>query len=303
MQRRNTSAPGWAAMAWLGLGLMGACHPGADPAELEGVEMEAEFEALKAQTARDINGRTVYMVEWDLALNEAQLRRYYRERVSRSQAVGTDERGLTIHQVGGQDDRWSREDGLDLTYCVSTAFGTDQARAIEEMADATARWMRVANVRFRYQPNENGTCTAANPDIDIPVRPWNQGGACAFFPSGGGCVAGTLVIDFDDLDTNPFYQQNSPEVTTTGVFTHELGHVLGFRHEHIRDEAAPLPFNCSSESNLDEWRTLTAYDAASTMHYPWCNGVLESDLSITPLDAEGGRVAYGLPSYTFGAVL
>ena len=42
---------------------------------------------------------------------------------------------------------------------------------------------------------------------------------------------------------------------------HELGHILGFRHEHIRSEA---------NSSCDEggaFRAVTDYDQASVMHY------------------------------------
>jgi len=230
-------------------------------------------------------------------MNEAQLREYYR---AHFEDVGSTVSPLTINEVGGEQDRWPGREALSLTYCVSTAFGTDQGRAIEEMAAATGRWTRVANVRFEYLPGENGSCDANNADIDVPVRPWTSGGACAFFPSGGGCVAGTLVIDFDDLDTNPFYAQNSPDVTTTGVFTHELGHVLGFRHEHIRPEAVTT---CSNEPEFPDWQTLTEYDMQSTMHYPWCGGVMTSDLDVTGLDAEGGRVVYGLSAAMYAAVL
>jgi len=49
-------------------------------------------------------------------------------------------------------------------------------------------------------------------------------------------------------------------VTSQGVFRHELGHVLGLRHEHIR---APGTF-CTEDSS---WRGVTAYDSASVMHY------------------------------------
>ncbi|WP_437962161.1 M57 family metalloprotease [Sorangium sp. So ce119] len=144
-----------------------------------------------------------------------------------------------------------------------------------------------ADVDFVYVPGQNGDCNNANTNVVFAVRPWNSGGACSFFPSGGGCVARTVVIDYNDLDTNPFYETNAPNMTTTGVVTHELGHVLGLRHEHVRAESGGT---CVEGG---EWRTLTRYDAGSTMHYPWCNGVMTSDLSITGFDALGARKLYG----------
>jgi hypothetical protein len=70
---------------------------------------------------------------------------------------------------------------------------------------------------------------------------------------------------------------------------HELGHTLGFRHEHTR-----APDGCFEDSS---WRELTAYDPGSTMHYPWCpGGQVTSTLQPTPFDAEGAAAVHGPPS-------
>src|SRR5678815_2857671 len=58
-------------------------------------------------------------------------------------------------------------------------------------------------------------------------------------------------------------------VTWAGVARHELGHILGFRHEHPWAPGAP----CSEQQtytapNVDlTGRRLTAYDQVSVMHY------------------------------------
>ena len=74
----------------------------------------------------------------------------------------------------------------------------------------------------------------------------------------------------------------------TGVLRHELGHILGFRHEHIRPEAAAP--ECSENPN---WRALTTYDSASVMHYIYCNGTGSGSLALTPRDLEGLYLEYG----------
>src|SRR5690606_9589374 len=66
------------------------------------------------------------------------------------------------------------------------------------------------------------------------------------------------------------------------------GHVLGFRHEHIRPENAGNYF-CYEDTNF---RTITEYDARSVMHYPQCDGEGDWGLALTEKDAEGARFFY-----------
>jgi hypothetical protein len=258
----------------IGLALCGsmACSTSQEP--------EYSWEEFQQRAARVVDGRTIYIVEWDRPVTLDQLRAYYDTNVV-NRGTATVSQESTVNVFNGQDDVWRGDDGLRLTYCVSNDFGTDKARAVNEMHAATRAWEDVGHVNFRYVPSQDATCSNTNTSIGFAVRPWNSGGACAFFPSGDACVARTVVIDFDDLDTNPFFANNAPNVETVGVFRHELGHVLGLRHEHTRPDAG---LGCFEDNS---WRAVTDYDQSSVMHYPWCNGVSTSDLSITAVDRLG----------------
>ena len=69
------------------------------------------------------------------------------------------------------------------------------------------------------------------------------------------------------------------------MLRHELGHTIGFRHEHTRLTST----GCYEDA---AWRALTSYDASSVMHYPQCNGTQTGDLVLTSLDKSGARSLY-----------
>jgi hypothetical protein len=247
------------------------------------------WEQFKRAATREFNGETFYVADGDLRVTLDELRQDYDQRLAAllegDTGIAQTEQSSTVNQVGGIDDLWPVGSRRDLTYCVSDSFGADKARAISEMAQATRDWERYGNFHFRYVPAQDASCTNANTSIVFSVQPWSGSGACAFFPSGGGCVERTLVMNFSAFATGA--------VTSQGVFRHELGHTLGLRHEHIR---APGTF-CTEDSS---WRAVTAYDSGSVMHYPWCTGATNTgDLVITPLDQAGIRSLYG-PSSAHG---
>jgi len=253
------------------------------------------WEAFQAAATRFVDGKPIYVVEWDQAVTENELRQRYDAYAARVRAaaegLGESEQASIVDQFGGVDDVYPNRRQLYLTYCISNAFGTNKARVVSEMAQATAAWERAGRVDFTYVPAQDASCTGTNFNVNFAVAPWQGGGACSFAPLKAGCVARSLVIDIPDLDAN--YGTVAPNVRTVGVFRHELGHILGLRHEHTRPQSGM----CFEDN---QWRALTPYDRSSVMHYPWCNGVMTSDLSITSLDAQGISQLYGsnLPALT-----
>jgi serine protease len=233
------------------------------------------FEEFEAATYREAD-TGLYIVGGDMAYDAKELRELYDDLYASGDA-------LILHKPGGVDAKWSDTQKLNLTYCVSNAFGSNKQRVVNAMAAATGAWMAGANVKFTYVPAQDGSCTASNNSVvfDVGQRTGQPYLARAFFPGDPRSQRNVLI------DTSSF--QDNGVITLVGILTHELGHTLGFRHEHTRPEAG----GCYEDS---EWRALTSYDSGSVMHYPHCPGSTNSgDLVVTAKDRQGAAALYGAP--------
>src|SRR6185503_1179728 len=142
-------------LALLGMAMFPACLTQAEPGEESGARPAVSWEEFKSSVTRSVDGHDIYVVEWDQAVSERELRQRYEAYVARAATggdLGVTEQQSTVNQVRGVDDVWRNDAALRLTYSVSNTFGANKSRVVSEMAQATLAWQQQARVAFTYLP-------------------------------------------------------------------------------------------------------------------------------------------------------
>jgi len=238
---------------------------------------------------------TIYY-DWDIQLASRdkvdQLYAAYRTAKLGGESVSEAAVDVTLF---GTDDIWSDADRVNLSYCVSNDFGANKQAVIDGIVGAGLAWSQAANsaVQFIYLPAEDANCTNANENVKFNVIPIDEDSglfASTFFPNNARADRQFLVNVRNALAPDALF----PFV---GIARHELGHVLGLRHETARvekigDEIIEFGVNCFENAFI---RNLTDFDDVSVMVTPACVGIAglkNKQLVLSALDGDGIRALY-----------
>ncbi len=250
-------------------------------------------------------GHERYIVEEDLLLSRAQLRSYARAYV-KERSAPREERIKAVAMRREDGSLIKQRDPRDISYCVRRHLFTSHARyvkAVSAMREAASAWERACDVRFVHERSLDshegerdallhawGVKPRPANTVQFVVReaPFQRPIAAGFLP-----VDDIGLIDRHILLCQPWFADDLI-FDPVGILRHELGHVLGFRHEQIHGDAPPA---CPREHILyTSARTypLTAYDPKSVMHY-YCAESGTRSLQLTEVDRLGAQKLYGPP--------
>ncbi len=264
-----------------------------------------------------------WVAESDHLLDEDGLREYAQERKNEDDgraaaAGGSGTSQLVGIKQGGQTVKWPDAQKTALTYCIlKKSFETEKldangdvtesvmdadaearyAKAKQLLAEAAGAWEKACGVKFVYKPQFDSRPTTKVPEVVFAVRMVDTEGAIlasSFYPNTRQDNRRMLV------DKGLF--EGAWGFDPAGVVRHELGHVLGFKHEPVRSGARPT---CPDERQVKEDDAageafdITEYDPQSVMHF-YCKNLPFSDeqkqMQLSDLDRAGARQLYGPPA-------
>lgn len=260
----------------------------------------AEFEAYRSRLGRiTINGHRYYIVQGDERMTERGLFVHWlnfvfrgRERVGLdSSAFAGNEAKLIIGKDNqGNELSWPR--GTILRYSITrSTFPNEQAyqQVKKEFQQASSDWQGLCNIKLEYHPEKDQLpYSATNPQginfmvIYGEINPGDDPNviAMAFYKN----------ELYNKVNVFPAYFQDIA-VSKPGVLRHEIGHILGFRHEQLSRDA---PVECLGQERIGKVRPLTPYDHNSIMHY-MCGMFDNTRMIFTERDTLGSNQIYGPP--------
>lgn len=261
-------------------GVTGAGALAQDQAALD----RAYEEAIRSLPSITVNGKKRFVIDGDVLVSAKEGKELLGRRnkslaeleseIEKSGAAPTEELAVAVHE--GAWSLWPETTTVLSYRILPEGFSTQQlANLRAAVAEAASDWNDACpECRIRFDEAED----SEDPLFTIEHFNTSLFYAAAFFPHDPVSERHLFVAPV-------FFTQQTFD--RSGIIRHEFGHVLGYRHEHIRH---PSLQDCKYEDG--QWHGLTAVDPLSVMHYI-CGDDGDPELKLTELDVIGHRGVYG----------
>tara|TARA_A100000171_G_scaffold35638_2_gene34186 strand:- start:4349 stop:5353 length:1005 start_codon:yes stop_codon:yes gene_type:complete len=206
-----------------------------------------------------LRGEMYFVIQGDMLLTKEDIAQYHLKSLILEQEVFEGRAQKLVGEIR-DGDTVKINNPRDLSYAIRKMSFTDEEYILvkENMAQAVRDWQAVCNIKFFHKSEVDTKLDEfSNPrEVTFVIEKVNVSGnfiASSFFPY---YEKNRRFISVDNSYFSTDYDQ-------VGVFRHEIGHILGFLHEHSHLDAHPDCFERTPVNTIP----LGGYDSESVMHY------------------------------------